>query len=202
MSIFSSWWCICAYVLSRSVVFDFLWPHGLAGQAPLSMGFSRQEYWSGVAMSSSRKSSQPRDWTRISCVFCIGRRVLYHSCHPGSPTHDAHRGINKKVDPNKLEVWASSQVKGNKSSIWLKGLQSYMAKCCLRNGVHIYIRIQVCWTLHPSYQALSILKSGAVCSLMFPTHCLPPLLKSLCFCYKCCSFSSWSFLSHSRFLFH
>ena len=31
-----------------SVVFDSLWPHGLyvVHQAPLSMGFSRQEYWS------------------------------------------------------------------------------------------------------------------------------------------------------------
>ena len=31
-----------------SVVFDSLWPHGLyvAHQTPLSMGFSRQEYWS------------------------------------------------------------------------------------------------------------------------------------------------------------
>ena len=33
---------------SRSVVFDSLWPCGLAHQAPLSMGFSRQEYWSGL----------------------------------------------------------------------------------------------------------------------------------------------------------
>ena len=35
---------------SRSVVSDSLWPHGLhvACQAPLSMGFSRQEYWSGL----------------------------------------------------------------------------------------------------------------------------------------------------------
>ena len=32
-----------------------------ARQAPLSMGFSWQEYWSGIAMSSSRGSSQPRD---------------------------------------------------------------------------------------------------------------------------------------------
>ena len=30
-----------------------------------------------VAMSSSRASSQPRDLTCISCVSCIGRRVLY-----------------------------------------------------------------------------------------------------------------------------
>ena len=38
-----------------------------------------------VAMSSSKGSSQPRDQTRISYVSCIGRRVLYHYCHQGSP---------------------------------------------------------------------------------------------------------------------
>ena len=38
--------CVCACVLSRSVVSDSLPPHGLALQAPLSMGSSRQEYWS------------------------------------------------------------------------------------------------------------------------------------------------------------
>ena len=31
-----------------------------------------------VSMPSSRGSSQPRDWTHVSCVSCIGRRVLYH----------------------------------------------------------------------------------------------------------------------------
>ena len=31
-----------------------------------------------VAISSSRGSSWPRDWTCISCVFCIGRWVIYH----------------------------------------------------------------------------------------------------------------------------
>jgi len=30
-----------------------------------------------VAISSSRESSQPRDWTCISCVSCIGRWILY-----------------------------------------------------------------------------------------------------------------------------
>ena len=33
--------------VSCSVVFDSLWPRGLARQAPLSVEFSRQEYWSG-----------------------------------------------------------------------------------------------------------------------------------------------------------
>ena len=31
-----------------------------------------------VAIACSRESSQPRDQTRISCVSCIGRQVLYH----------------------------------------------------------------------------------------------------------------------------
>ena len=97
-------------------------PWTSAYQAPLSMGFSRQEYWSGVplpspvherekwewscsvmptlsdpmdfslpgssvhgicqakilewvAISFSRESSWPRDWTHVSC---IGRWILYH----------------------------------------------------------------------------------------------------------------------------
>ena len=31
-----------------------------------------------VAISSSRGSSQPRDWTCASCVFSVGRQILYH----------------------------------------------------------------------------------------------------------------------------
>ena len=31
-----------------SVTSDSLQPHGLAHQVPLSMGFSRQKYWSGL----------------------------------------------------------------------------------------------------------------------------------------------------------
>ena len=32
------------------------------------MGFSRQEYWSGFAISFSRGSSQPRDWIQLSHI--------------------------------------------------------------------------------------------------------------------------------------
>ena len=36
--------------------------------------------WSntGEDVGSSRGSSQPRDGTHVSCVFCTGRRILYH----------------------------------------------------------------------------------------------------------------------------
>ena len=34
-----------------------------------------------ITISSSKRSSQPRDWTRVSCVSCIGRWVLSHEHH-------------------------------------------------------------------------------------------------------------------------
>ena len=59
----------------------------IAHQAPPSMGFSRQEYWSGLPFPSPGESSWPRDRTQDSCV--AGRRFnlwatkeaskLYHS---------------------------------------------------------------------------------------------------------------------------
>ena len=38
-----------------------------------------------VAISSSRGSSRPGDQTCISCISCIGRQILYHLHHLGSP---------------------------------------------------------------------------------------------------------------------
>ena len=39
---------MCAYVLSHLVVSNSATPWTVGHQAPLSMGFSRQEYWSGL----------------------------------------------------------------------------------------------------------------------------------------------------------
>ena len=39
---------LCCAVLSCSVVSDSATPWTVACQAPLSMGFSKQEYWSGL----------------------------------------------------------------------------------------------------------------------------------------------------------
>ena len=57
-------------------------PWTVAHQALLSMGFSRQGYWSGLPFPPSRESFRPRDRFCVSCVSCIGRWILYHL---GSP---------------------------------------------------------------------------------------------------------------------
>ena len=54
-------------------------PRTVAHQAPMFMGFSRQEYWTGLPFPSPGEFSPPRDWTRVSC---IGRWVLYHWATP------------------------------------------------------------------------------------------------------------------------
>ena len=80
------YWLYNTCVLSH---FSHVWlcvtPWTVAQQAPLPMGFSRQEYWQGLSCLPSRGSYQPRDQTHVSHVFCIGRPVLYHWHHLGSP---------------------------------------------------------------------------------------------------------------------
>ena len=46
-------------MLSHSVVSDSVTPWTVALQAPLSMGFPNQEYWSGLSFSPPRELSDP-----------------------------------------------------------------------------------------------------------------------------------------------
>ena len=55
-------------MLSHLVVWLFATPWTLALQAPLSMGILQARILEWVAISSSKKSSQPRDWTQVSCI--------------------------------------------------------------------------------------------------------------------------------------
>ena len=61
--------------------FVTLWtiPH----QAPLSMGFSRQERWTGLPFPASEDLPDP-GIKPTSLNTCIGSLVLYHKCHLGS----------------------------------------------------------------------------------------------------------------------
>ena len=58
-------------------------------------GFSQVRILEWVAISSSRGSSCPRDWTHISFVPCVGRQILYHCSQLGSANHCTYK--NKPV---------------------------------------------------------------------------------------------------------
>ena len=51
--------CVCLLVFSRSVVSNSLGPHGLYLPGPLSMEFSRWEYWSGLPFPTPGDLSDP-----------------------------------------------------------------------------------------------------------------------------------------------
>ena len=53
-------------LLSLLRLFETPWT--VAYQASPSMGFSRQEYWSGLPLPSPGESSQPRDRTQVSRI--------------------------------------------------------------------------------------------------------------------------------------
>ena len=63
--------------VSHSVVSDSVQPHGR--QAPLSMGFSRQEYWSGLH--ALLQGIFPTQGSILGLLHC--RQILYRLSHQG-----------------------------------------------------------------------------------------------------------------------
>ena len=72
-------------MLSQSAMSDSVTPWTVAHQAPLSMGFSRQEYWSGC--SSLLHGIFPTQGSNPRLLCC--RQILRHLSHQGSPIGSA-----------------------------------------------------------------------------------------------------------------
>ena len=62
-------------------------------------GISQAGILEWVAISSSRRSSQPRDWTQASCTSCIGRWLLYHwaTCEAPSQSRLARSSLHWQI---------------------------------------------------------------------------------------------------------
>ena len=97
-------------------LFVTLWT--VACHAPLSMGFFRQEYWSGLPCSPSLDSSWPRDRTHVSCIagrffthwaigeHCFNYVVLCNSWYEdnfGLPYLHIHFGSACQILQNKIK---------------------------------------------------------------------------------------------------
>ena len=71
------WKCVSSSVVSNSVT-----PWTVVCQAPLSMGFPRQEYWRGLPFPSPGDLPNPSIEPRSSTL----QSILYHLSHQGSPS--------------------------------------------------------------------------------------------------------------------
>ena len=69
-------------VYMSAQLFSHIWlsatPPMVAQQALWPVELSWQEYWSRLPFPTAGESSQPRDWTQISCISCIGRQTRYN----------------------------------------------------------------------------------------------------------------------------
>ena len=80
---FSNVWKWEVKVKSLSRVRLLATPWTAAHQAPPSMGFSRQEYWSGVPLPSPTNESRPSNFSTsfpilLSFAILIGRKIISH----------------------------------------------------------------------------------------------------------------------------
>ena len=78
--------CVCVCVRERACVWLFSTPWIVAHQAPLSMGFFRREYRSGLPFPPPGGLPDGRTEPESpACVSCIGRQIPYLLSHLGSP---------------------------------------------------------------------------------------------------------------------
>ena len=106
-------WKVKVKSLSRVRLFETPWT--VAYQAPLSMGFSRQEYWSGVPLPCPRipewvkiplfrGSSQPTQESSPGLLHC--RQILYCLHHQGSHS----KWLGHLISNQHFEIWENMTV--------------------------------------------------------------------------------------------
>ena len=99
-------------VLSCSVMSDsFATSRTVARQAPLSMGFSRQEYWSGLPCPPPGDLPDPGDKTCVSCIagsFFITPSMTWFFRSLWIGIHGFPGGSNGKDLPAVQETWVLS----------------------------------------------------------------------------------------------
>ena len=112
---------------TRSVVSNTLWPYG-AHQALLSMEFSRQEYWSGLAFPSPEDLSDPGIETRSPAL----QAVSLSSEPPGKYLLYSQKWEEGKLDREQMKTFVSSH------GFHLSKLETFWA-CILKFCDHISI---------------------------------------------------------------
>ena len=87
--------------VSHSVVSNSATPGAVASQTPLSLGFSRQEYWSGLPLPFPGDLSDPG--IELHC-----RQILYHLSHQGS-LRTLNYALPQGAFPVKMCRWGQRQ---------------------------------------------------------------------------------------------
>ena len=153
-----------------------------------------------AAISYSRGSSPPRDWTPVSCVSCTGRWVLYHLCHLGCLYHFPFKERRRSflmtyIPPLPILLWSS----------WTQNHLQEILMCNISislslNYFWIHPQISLCVHLSTDIHDFSVAKHAmpfpSSSHSNFQQHYMLPAL----FLISC---SSWTLeITYSLFLFY
>ena len=122
--------CVCVYVLVTQLCLILFIPMDYRPPCPLSMEFSRQEYWSAIPF--SRGSSRPRDLTQVSCMagrfFTLWatmeapneQKIQLNMTSSLGNFSEQHAGVKKRqMERKKNPVPKLSTYKGSEKSLLL-----------------------------------------------------------------------------------
>ena len=127
---------LCALLSCLVVSNSFVTPWTITQQASLSMGFPKQEYWSGLPFPTPRESSRPRNRARIFLHLLHWQMDSLPLHHLGSTIY-----INSGVTFENSDI--DSPINLNKKQHWLlyileKRLYINKTYICIFQ-VHLYI---------------------------------------------------------------
>ena len=104
--------CVCVYAQLLNCVQLFVTPLTVAGQAPLSMGFSRQEYWSRLPFPSPGTFPNP-EMEPVSPAFKGG---FFTTLPPGKPSVCIYMCVCIYVFHCNSHCWLSTWINMSASS--------------------------------------------------------------------------------------
>ena len=90
-------WCTLDFVLHAQLHLTVCNPMDCSLPVSSAHGIFQARNSEWVAISYSRGSFQPRDWTHISCVSCIGKWILYHCANWETCTLDVRINISFNI---------------------------------------------------------------------------------------------------------
>ena len=107
---FSNAWKWKVKVKSLSHVWLFVTPWTVAYQAPLSMGFSRQEYWSGLPFPSPEQRKPKTKWKNILQTGKNYLQTMLPIRHPYPKYMNSSYSLSKKQKTSAYTNWNSGCV--------------------------------------------------------------------------------------------
>ena len=108
-------WYVCMHAKLLQLCLILCHPMGHSPPGSSVHGILQEGILKWVAMPSSRGSSKPRDQTRVSYVSCIGRWVLQHQCHLGSPWYVHMCIYTMEYCHLQQHGWTQGALQGSKS---------------------------------------------------------------------------------------